>query len=261
MPNLAGRTAIISGALGSIGRAISREAACAGANVALGDILAPSEAAEFLEELGGMGRRAVYDQVDVSDYRAVEGWIERVGTALDTPDVIIPNAAVVTDRDIRSISADEWLREIDVNLNGVFYMARAAANRLLALGRPGHIVMIGSWAGHAPHPNIPAYCVSKAGLRMLCKCLALNLAPAGILVNEVAPGFVNAGLSRMFNVRPELREQAERWVPAHHLIEPEEVAKQVIQLCDRENRNITGTVLVMDGGLSLTNVSHGERKY
>jgi glucose 1-dehydrogenase len=261
MADLAGRTAIISGGLGSLGRAIAREAACAGADIAIGDILKPEESQESLEELRRTGRRAVYDEVDVSDPRAVEAWIGRVEKALDTPDVIIPNAAVVTAHDIRSISPEQWLLEMDVNLNGVFYLARGAANRLLALGRPGHIVMLGSWAGHAPHPDIPAYCVSKAGLRMLCRCLALNLAPAGILVNEVAPGFVSAGLSRTFHVQPQLKEQAERWVPAHRLIEPKEVAAQVIQLCDKSNRNITGTVVVIDGGLSLTNVSHGERKY
>src|SRR5207248_5748400 len=115
---------------------------------------------------------------------------------------------------ICSITPEEWDRELRVNLNGAFYLARECARRLVELGRPGRIVFVGSWAAHAVHTDLPAYCVAKAGLRMLSKCMALELAPKGILVNEVAPGFVDAGLSgRIFVEKPERREASLRLVP------------------------------------------------
>ena len=124
--------------------------------------------------------------------------------------------------------------------------------RLLEHKRPGRIVFIGSWAAHAAHNAIPAYCVAKAGLRMLCKCMALEFAPHGILVNEVAPGYVNAGLSAQgWAQNPDAREAARQRVPIQELIEPQEVALQVAHLCEPANRHMTGSVLLMDGGLSL----------
>jgi NAD(P)-dependent dehydrogenase (short-subunit alcohol dehydrogenase family) len=89
-------------------------------------------------------------------------------------------------------------------------------------------------------------------MRMLMQCMAIDLAPHDILVNEVAPGYVNGGLSgRLFKDSPELKENAVARVPVHRLIEPAEVALQVAHLCDPQNRHMTGSTLLMEGGLSL----------
>lgn len=252
MSNLSGHVAIISGGLGDIGRAIARELAARGADIAVGDILSEDKAQPLLEEIRAMGCRAHYDRVDVSDAAAVRNWVAAVEADLGVPDLIIPNAAIATLADIRAITPEQWDRELRVNLYGVFHLAQAGALRLLEHKKPGRIVFIGSWAGHAPHTHIPAYCVAKAGLRMLCRCMAADLARDDILVNEVAPGYVDAGLSgRIFKEHPEMRAKAERTVPVRRLIEPEEVAMQVAHLCDPANRHMTGSVLVMDGGLSV----------
>ena len=124
--------------------------------------------------------------------------------------------------------------------------------------KPGRVVFIGSWAAHAPHPAIPTYCAAKAGLRMLCKTMALQLAPHQILVNEVAPGYVDAGLTAQLWARnPGSRERAAGRVPTGQLIDPREVALQVAHLCDPANRHTTGSVLLMDGGLSLATPAKG----
>ncbi len=131
-------------------------------------------------------------------------------------------------------------------------MAHASARNLLRRKKPGRIVFIGSWAAHAPHAHIPAYCVAKAGLRMLCQCMGLEFAPNNILVNEVAPGYVDAGLSgKVFAREPKLRRTAMNSVPIGKLISAVDVALQVAHLCDPSNQHMTGTVTVMDGGLSL----------
>jgi NAD(P)-dependent dehydrogenase (short-subunit alcohol dehydrogenase family) len=252
METLNGQVALISGGLGDIGRAIAHELAKRGADIALGDVRPTGESENTLAKLRRSGRRARYDQVDVSDATAVADWLRIVEADLGVVTLIIPNAAIVTLKNIHTLSPEEWQRELNINLSGGFYMAQAAALRLVEQKREGRIVFTGSWAAHAPHPHIPAYSVAKAGLRMLCKCMALDLAPHGILVNEVAPGYVNAGLSaQVWQEQPERREQANARVPVKRLIEPEEVALQVAHLCEPANRHTTGSVLLMDGGLSL----------
>jgi glucose 1-dehydrogenase len=188
----------------------------------------------------------------VANPEAIQHWLDDVESELGLPNLIIPNAAIVKTSSLTEISADDWNSQLNVNLNGAFFLAQNAATRLLKAQLPGRIVFVGSWAAHAPHANMIPYSVSKAGLRMLCKCMALELAPHRILVNEVAPGFVDAGLSgKIFDANPQLRKSAKEKVPNHQLITAEEVAAQVAYLCDPQNKHTVGSTLLMDGGLSL----------
>lgn len=254
-PPLDGQTAIISGGLGDIGRAIALEFARQGADVAVGDVLDPSQSDSLLTQVRALGRRGRYDRVDVADAQAVQEWVCAVEDDLGPPSLIVPNAAVVHYAPLPQLTADQWRHELAVNLDGAFHLAQAATIRLLAHQRPGRVVFIGSWAGHAVHTAIPSYCVSKAGLRMLCKCMAAELAPHGILVNEVAPGYVDAGLSgRYYREHPGSAEKDRQTVPVQRLIQAEEVATQVAWLCHPANRHMAGATLVMDGGLSLFGV-------
>ena len=247
-----GHTAIISGGAGDIGRAIALELARRGANIAIGDIVEPEKANDLLEAVLQMGQQARYDRVDVTDAAAVRNWVQSVEDNIGIADLIIPNAAIVHLADIKTITPEEWSRELSINLTGAFHLAQAGALRLLHHERPGRIVFIGSWAGHAPRADIPTYCVTKAGIRMLGRCMARDLAPHGILVNEVAPGNVDAGLSgRFFKEHPELREKSMAEIPVGKLIEADEVAWQVAHLCEPQNQHMPGSVVLMDGGLSL----------
>jgi NAD(P)-dependent dehydrogenase (short-subunit alcohol dehydrogenase family) len=122
-------------------------------------------------------------------------------------------------------------------------------------------VLIGSWAAHAPHPHIGAYSVAKAGLRSLGQTLALDHAADGILVNEVAPGVVDAGLSReLLRSDEKLRERTLQAVPLGRLMSPDEVARDVLHLASPANRSTTGGVLVSDGGLSQASVMNTGRR-
>lgn len=246
------RIVLLSGGLGDIGKAIALEFAQKGASMAVGDIREPKKAAELLARLHTYGAAHTYHQVDVGNASAVHAWIDGVEQALGTPDLIIANAATVTLAGIHAITPEQWAAELNVNLNGAFFMTQYATSRLLARKLPGRVVFTGSWAAHAVHPGLPAYAVSKAGIRMLCQSMALELAPHGILVNEIAPGYVNAGLSAgIWAANPELRHQAEQRVPIKKLISVEEVAQQVAYLCHPDNNHMTGSTLLMDGGLSL----------
>lgn len=123
---------------------------------------------------------------------------------------------------------------------------------MVAAGQGGRIVLVGSWAAHAPHPHIGNYSVTKAGLRMLGRTLALDHAADGILVNEVSPGIVDAGLSRdLFQADTALAARTRAAIPTKGLIRPEDVARDVAFLVSPDNQSMTGAVLVTDGGLSL----------
>lgn len=245
-------TVIISGGLGDIGKAIALEFAAAGAQVSLCDIRPESEADRLLEEIKRHGVRAHYKQADISDPGAVQDWLSEAEEKAGLPDMIIANAATVAVAGILEATPEQFTRHLSVNLAGAFYMAQAAATRLIARGRPGRMVFMGSWAAETVHRHIPLYSVSKAGLRMLAKCFALELAPHNILVNELAPGYVDAGLSgKFFSEDASLKEHSREKVPVKKLITPLDVAKQTLSLCHPGNNHITGSVVLMDGGLSL----------
>jgi len=241
----------ISGALGDIGRAIALALARAGADVAACDL--EEGADELRSAVEALGRRFYYGRADVSDAGAVNAWYEAVRAHFGrAPNLIVPNAAVVTVKPWLELSVAQWQREIGVNLSGALYFARAGVEPLVASRRPGRVVLIGSWAAHAPHRHLPAYSVTKAGLRMLCKTLALELAEHRILVNEIAPGYVDGGLSgKIYREKPEVKARSLRGVPLHELLTPEETAEQALFLCSRYARQTTGTTLLQDGGLSL----------
>ena len=242
---LKGRVAIVTGGGGGIGRAIARHLRREGARVALGDIVPAAAVRRRLRDFH-------YTEMDVSDPAAIAAWLDKVEKDLGRPDLIVSNAAVVEIAGPLEISAAAWRRTLDINLTGAFAVAQLAARRLVTAQRPGRIVFIGSWAAHAPHPRLIAYCAAKAGLRMAMQCLAAELAPHRILVNEVAPGKVDAGLSRkIFDATPGLREKARNEVPAKILLDADDVARGVSYLFSPETLQATGSVLLLDGGLSL----------
>lgn len=203
-----------------------------------------------------MGRRGLYAQVDISDAASVTAWLIDVEQSLGTPTLIVLNAAVVDIADWHSLTPESWKRVLSVNLDGAFYIASVSARLMVEKGLKGRVVFLGSWAAEHVHLEIPAYCVSKAGLRMLSKCMAGALASHGILVNEISPGFVTAGLADQFPETGSDRTEASRkLVPTGRMISPDEVAAQITQLCHPDNQHMTGSTLLMDGGLSLFGTS------
>jgi NAD(P)-dependent dehydrogenase (short-subunit alcohol dehydrogenase family) len=245
---------IISGALGDIGRSIVKAFVLKGANVALGDVKQIDEAQAFLASLNLLNPevKVLYDTVDVRDPSQVKQWVDRATNELGSLDIIVPNAATVTIKGIMEIRPQEWANELKVNLDGAFYLSRFASEKLLQEKVSGRLVFVGSWAAEAVHQNLPTYSVSKAGLRMLSKCMALELAPNDILVNEIAPGYVDAGLSKqVLDGDASAKLKATEKVPVKRIMHPDEVASSVLWLCDFENKHMTGSTLLMDGGLSL----------
>jgi NAD(P)-dependent dehydrogenase (short-subunit alcohol dehydrogenase family) len=248
-----GRSVLITGACGDIGRALAAEFLAAGyTGLALCDLLPEPDAAPRLNGLRRPGVTVVYRQVDVTDADATARFVEDADAALGGIDVCIPNAGIVERGALVDLSPDAWRRTLDVNLTGCFLTAQAAARAMKARARGGHIVFISSWVQDVPRENIGAYCASKGGLKMLAKTLALELAPDRIRVNLVAPGFVDAGLTgQNLRANPQRRPEVEASVPLGRLIPAEELARAVAMLCSDDAAYLTGTTLLVDGGSSL----------
>lgn len=235
--------AAISGGLGDIGLATAHALKQTGCRVALGDLHTTGR------DTGGFH----VHEVDVASEASVQAWFSAVESAFGEPaSVIVVNAGIVCMGSAMEATVEDWNRTLQVNLTGAWLTARTGARRLIGKKMPGRIVIVGSWAGHAPHVDLVAYCAAKAGLRMLTQCLALELADKGILVNEIAPGYVNAGLSgEFFKNDPSRAAKARARAPVGELIEADEVAAAIAYLCSFAHKNLTGSTLLLDGGVSL----------
>ena len=254
--SIEGRIAIVSGAAGDIGGASALELARRGADVVMGDIADRDRAVDRIRAVEALGRRCHYTRVDVSDDSSVKRWVEEAEEVLGVPDIVVATAAVVTLKNLKEITFEEWRREFDVNLHGYFYLARTVANRLVEKKQPGRIVLIGSAAANGLTMALPTYCITKISVRKLAEALAIQYARNGIRVNDVSPGNVDAGLSaEIMRNDPSVRPLAESVVPIGELSKAEDIAYQVGHLCEPECHHITGSTLYVDGGMNLKVIS------
>ncbi|GGH30272.1 SDR family oxidoreductase [Sphingobacterium alkalisoli] len=252
MQEYKGKIVLISGGLGDIALAIARAYLDNGAVVALSDRLTAEQAITKLQDFSFYVDRLNYQSIDVTDGIAVQGWVQGLATKYGRIDISIVNAAQVTLKNFIDLSFDEWQLEQRVNVDGAFFLASASAKVFKESLIKGNIVFLGSWAAHAVHAHLPAYSVSKAAVRMLCQSMALEFAPFGIRINEVAPGYVNAGLSKaVWEKSPASQQSAKAAVPLGEIIEVEDIARQVLWITSENNKHMTGATVLMDGGLSL----------
>lgn len=242
----------LTGACGDIGRAIAREFAASGDRLILTDLTPESEAAALLGEIRRASGEAVYMQGDTTRRDDVDRALQTGLAKFGRLDVCIGNAGIVRVSPFLDLTSENWQAQMDVNLTGCFHAGQASARIMKSQGTPGKIVFISSWVQDVPSSGISAYCVSKSGLKMLAKCMALELGRDKIAVNVVAPGFVDAGLSgKIFEERPEIRDKCLRKVPLGYIESAAEVARAVKALCSPALEYMTGATLLVDGGNSL----------
>lgn len=248
---LAERAFLVTGAGGDIGRALVSGLRARGASIAASDVLAQADGEALFRE-GADAPEVSYVQADVRrpddvDYLLTAA-IDRHGRI----DGLVAAAGVAHWATALDQSYEQWRHVLEVNLEGAYLAARAVSRELVRTGRRGAIVFIGSWIGAAPARGLLPYCVSKAGLDMLAQCLALELAAHAIRVNVVAPGVVDAGVSaQIFRDIPARRQAMEAVIPLGRLGRPEQVAEAVAYLLSDTAEYITGTTLVVDGGIRL----------
>ena len=252
MDRLGGKAAFITGGGSGIGRAIAQRFAGEGASVMVADIRADA-AAQTAQMIAADGARAASVYVDVTDADAVQSAVARTADELGGIDVVVNNAGITIVGAAHELSAEQWDRELSINLKSVYLVSRAAWSHLQARGG-GSIVSTASIAGLWAIPDDAAYCASKAAVIMLTKCMALDGAREQIRANCVCPGFVQTPMiDGYFDDQPDpqaARRFATGLHPLGRLGEPVDVADAFVYLASDEARWVTGTALVVDGGLT-----------
>ncbi len=246
--SLKDKVVVITGASSGIGRAIAVEIARQGANVVVNYIGKPDAAQEVVREIENDHGAALAIEADVSNSKQVEHMISETVSQLGRVDVLVNNAGIEKESPFLEKPESEFDAVIGVNLKGPFLCTQAAA-RDMAKRKKGTIINISSVHEDLPFPGYSAYCSAKGGLRMLCRDLALELAPHGINVINVAPGAIDTPINKRTFADPEKKLALKREIPLGRVGEPQEVAKLVCYLASDDAAYITGTTVVIDGGL------------
>lgn len=246
--DLTGKVALITGAGGGIGSAIAETLAGAGAAVGVADNNA-EHAQRTVSQVESDGGRALMLIVDVQDPESVAAMTDACAAQLGEIDILINCAGIAHNKPSEDLTAQEWLRVIDVNLNGLFWCCQAVGRRMLAR-RSGVIVNIASMSGmiaNKPQPQ-SHYNASKAGVIMLSQSLAAEWADRGVRVNAVSPGYIGTELTKLGMTTPQWKRTWLEMTPMQRVGEPVEVANAVWYLASDAASFATGSNLVVDGG-------------
>jgi NAD(P)-dependent dehydrogenase (short-subunit alcohol dehydrogenase family) len=241
-----GKTAIVTGAASGIGRAVAQRLANEGARLILADWNAEGLAAAAPT----MGTGAVTRQVDVSDAQACADLVDAAVEVTGRLDILCNIAGVLDVGPLAELTPERWMRSININLGGVFYLSRAAMPHLI--DQRGCIVNMASAAGLVGVPYFSVYTASKHGVVGLTKALALEFANAGVRVNAVCPTGVNTPMTQgappPANIDWTAVMRSAPWLDGGVSCEPEDIADAVAFLASNEAKRITGVAFPVDGG-------------
>jgi NAD(P)-dependent dehydrogenase (short-subunit alcohol dehydrogenase family) len=243
---------VITGGCGDIGGAATRKLAALGARVVLFDILDNGPA--IARELGAVDYQRVDQGIEAQIESAVGDVVRREGRL----DIVIGNAAIGTSGGLIDLTAADWEKSFRINVIGCAMLGRAGLKQMLSQtpdrdGIRGKLLFTSSWVGAFPRPGAIDYCVGKAALDHLVRQTAQEHAANGIRVNAIAPGILDAGLSRKaFQRDPELREKFLKLIPVGEFGTADQIADAFVFLCSRESNYMTGQIVVVDGGCSLS---------
>lgn len=245
--HLSGRVALVTGAARGLGRAISAALAQAGADVALGlrDIKTGVDAAAEIE---AAGRKALSLQMDVTRLDQVTRAVEDTVSHFGRLDILVNNAGIAPENPAEDYREEDFDTTLAVNLKGTFF-ASQAAGRVMIRQRSGTIINLGSQAGIVALPTESVYCMTKAAISHLTKCLAVEWGKYNITVNAVAPTFIRTPGTEQALANEAFRAEVEERIAALHRIgELEDVTGVVVFLASPAAALITGHTLVVDGG-------------
>jgi NAD(P)-dependent dehydrogenase (short-subunit alcohol dehydrogenase family) len=244
--DLSGQVALVTGASSGIGRHLAELLATAGAKVALAArrIDRLDEAAREIAAAGGHGFPVA---CDVTRSDSVAAAVAAAETELGPLTILVNNAGVVVAKPVLQHTEEEWDYVLDTNLKGAWLMAREFAQHLVDRQRPGRIVNIASVLGVRTIARVPSYTAAKAGLIHLTHVLAMELARHGILVNAIAPGYVETDFNRDF-LASDAGKKLEARIPLRRVAQPDDLDGAMLLLASPAGAYITGAVIAVDGG-------------
>ena len=249
---LSGKVALITGGGKGIGRAIALRFAQEGADIAIADICA--EPGDIIDKIEALGRRCLFLHTDISRREDVHAIVDSARLLYGGVDILVNNAGIIVFGSLLECSVEDWNRMLEVDLTGALHCTQIVVQHMLERRRPGRLIHIGSTASLLPTPQQGAYCVAKAGLRMISKMAALELAPYGITSNLLCPEGAVTDINRELLSDPKVMQKLEDKIPAGRLSTSEEIAAAAAFLASDEAAYITGAELVHDGGVSISSL-------
>jgi glucose 1-dehydrogenase len=255
---LEGQAAVVTGANSGLGRAVALGLGRAGAKVVVNYVADPAGADAVAQEIEALGGAAIPVRADVSREEEVRDMFRAAVAAFGTVHILVNNAGLQRDAPIEEMTLADWNLVLAVNLTGQFLCAREAAREFQRRGMDpgvsasaGKIICVSSvhevipWAGHAN------YAASKGGVSMLMKTLAQELAPRRIRVNSIAPGAIRTPINTAAWDTPEAYARLQRLIPYGRIGEPSDVAQAAVWLASDASDYVTGSTLLVDGGMTL----------
>ncbi len=246
---VAGRVAIVTGASRGNGRSIALGLAREGADVAVNYLRRDGDARRVVSEIEGLGRRGLAVQADVRQRGDVVRMVDFVAGELGPINILVNNAGILARRAFLELTDDDWDETLNSDLRSAFIVSQTVANKMKASGG-GSIVNVSSILQILGAKGLAHYCVAKAGLGMLTKVMALELAVYGIRVNAVCPGTILTDINREDAARPDWVDAQMARLAVPRLGTPEDIVGAVLFLASDESRMAVGTSLILDNGKS-----------
>jgi 2-deoxy-D-gluconate 3-dehydrogenase len=242
--DLSGKAALVTGANTGIGQAIAVALAQAGADVA---VAGRSEPAETLELLAKTGRKALSIKADLSSIEPVNRIIDEALAGLGRIDILVNNAGIIRRNDLDVFTEEDWDAVVDTNLKTLFFLSQAAARHMVGQGS-GKIVNIASLLSFQGGIRVPSYAAAKSGVAGVTKAMANELAPRGVQVNAIAPGYITTNNTAALQGDETRNRQILERIPTGRWGRPEDIAGAAVFLASSAADYVTGQVLAIDGG-------------
>jgi glucose 1-dehydrogenase len=246
---LTGKRALVTGSDQGIGQAIAVRLAEDGADVVINFRKNRDGAAETRAQIEKLGRRAAVFQADVSQVEDGRSLVAKSVEALGGLEILVNNAGIEKNAAFVDVTEDDYRAVIEVNMSGPFFVTQAFARHCRDARHPGKVINISSVHEELPFPHFTPYCMAKGGLKMMMRNLAIELAPLGITINNVAPGAIETPINQKLLSDPKLLNPLLDNIPLHRLGKPRDVAHVTAFLASEEADYITGATIVVDGGL------------
>ncbi|MEY4159863.1 MAG: 2-deoxy-D-gluconate 3-dehydrogenase [Pseudomonadota bacterium] len=242
--DLTGKAALVTGANTGIGQAIAVALAEAGADVA---VAGRSEPSETLDMLRATGRKVVNIKADLSSIEPVDRVIKETLEGLGRIDILVNNAGIIRRNDLEIFTEEDWDAVVDTNLKTLFFLSQAAARHMTGQGS-GKIVNIASLLSFQGGIRVPSYAAAKSGVAGLTKAMANELAPKGVQVNAIAPGYITTNNTAALQADETRSRQILERIPTGRWGNPEDIAGAAVFLASSAANYVTGHVLAVDGG-------------
>jgi len=246
--SLEGKVAIVTGGSKGIGREIGLVFAEAGADVVVSSRGLDSSLEDVAEEIRTLGRRSLAVPADIRKKSDVERLVQRTVDEFGVIDILVNNAGILLVAPFVDHSEEDWDRIMDTNLKGYYLCSQAVVKKMMEQ-KKGNIINMASIRSIGASRERVGYCVSKAGVVMLTRVMALEFASYNIRVNGIAPGWIKTKLNERLWSDPNTRQQIEKEIPLGYLAEPSVIAATALFLAADISSYITGHTIVVDGGL------------